>query len=109
MMQKYRFAALVTALTLASVAVADPAAPDARMLGQIEGILNKCAQLDPAHAAEYRDRVKLVAQGADDAALAGVRKSAVYKQAFDAATESLATADGKAALKACTDSLAPAS
>ena len=106
-MKMHRVMFLFTALALAGAALADPTAPDAGTLGRIEGILNKCAQLDPAHAAQYLDEIKMVTQGTSDEAVGKVRKSEAYKQAYDSATDSLAAVAGQEAVKACTGSLAP--
>jgi hypothetical protein len=83
----------------------EPASPNPRALGTAEAILNTCARLDPKHAAQYHERVVAVSQGASSESVAEVRKRAAYKQAYDAATESIGTASGPAALKACRNSL----
>lgn len=96
------------ALGLASLAQAEePTLPDPQSFGAMEGILNKCAELDPAHASQYRDRVKLVTQGASDKVVNDIRKSDAYQQAYDSTVKSIAEVAGQDAVKACKGSLAP--
>jgi hypothetical protein len=101
---------LFAGLALTGAAQADePAAPNAQSLGTIEAILGNCAELDAAHAAQYRDQLKLVTQGASEETMAKVRASDEYQQAYESARKSLAASAGADALKACKGSLAPGS
>jgi hypothetical protein len=85
---------------------AEPARPSGQALGMVEGILGKCAQVDPADAARYRQQVQLVTQGASAKVVAEVRRSDEYQQSYDAVTESLSQVSDEDAIKACTHSLA---
>jgi hypothetical protein len=86
---------------------AESTAPNAQSLGTFEAILDKCAELDAAHAAEYRDQLHAVTQGASEEAIAKLRDSDDYKEAYTAARNSLGKVAGPDALKACKGSLAP--
>jgi hypothetical protein len=100
--------ALGLALGLAQLARAEePAAPSGQTLGMIEGILKKCAEIDPAHAAQYRDQVKIATQDASEKSLSEVRSSEDYKKAYESIAGSLDAVSEADALKACKGSLAP--
>jgi hypothetical protein len=107
-MKSRHIVALCVAFGFAQQAPAsEPAAPNAQSLGVIEAILNHCAVLDPAHAAQYRDQVRPATQGASDKSVREVRGSEEYKRAYESTTESLATAAGPDAVKTCMASLPP--
>jgi hypothetical protein len=94
-------------LAVAQIALADePVRPSGKELGMAEGILSKCAQVDPRDAARYRQQVQMITQGVSAKVVAEVRKSDEYQQAYDAITESLSQVSEENALKACTHSLA---
>jgi hypothetical protein len=94
-------------LVVAQIALAEePARPSGQALGMVEGILSKCAQIDPRDAARYRQQVKMVTQGVSAKVVAEVRKSDEYQQSYDAITESLSQVSDEDAIKACTHSLA---
>ena len=107
-MKSRHILALGVALGFAQLALAaEPTAPNPQSLGMVEGILNKCAELDAPHAAEYRDQVKMVTQDASEKAVAEARSSDEYKKAYDAIMDSLAKVGARDAVKACMGSLAP--
>jgi hypothetical protein len=94
-------------LMVAQVALAgEPARPGGQALGTVDGILSKCAQVDPADAARYRQQVELVTQGVSAKVVAEVRRTDEYQQSYDAITESLSQVSEEDAVKACTHSLA---
>jgi hypothetical protein len=108
MMKARLMMALAIALGLVQLARAEePAAPNAQSLAVIEGILTKCAELDPAHAAQYRDQARLAAQDSSDKTLAEVRSSEDYKKAHESTADSLNAVSEADALRACKASLAP--
>lgn len=94
-------------LVVAQVALSEePARPSGQALGMVEGILSKCAQVDPADAARYRQQVQSITRGVSAKVVAEVRKSDEYQQSYDAITESLSQVSEEDAIKACTHSLA---
>src|SRR5271165_1366303 len=101
-MKSRHILAVGVALGFAQLAPGAEPAPNPQSLGIVEGILNKCAELDPPHAAEYRDQVKMVTQDASEKTVAELRSSDEYKQAYDSITDSLAKVAAKDAVKACT-------
>ena len=112
-MKQKHILALGIALGFSQMALSvEPAAPgahipDAHSLGTIEGIFNKCSEIDPAHAGEYRDRAKKATEGASDNAVSAIRDSDAYKEAYESVSGSIVAGNVKDALKACTGSLAP--
>jgi hypothetical protein len=107
-MKRHRILLVGLALLLASLARADePKAPNPQSLGLIEAITDKCAEIDPDNVARYRAQVKMLTQDASDEAVAKVRKSDDYRQAYDSVADSLAATTGKDAVQACKGSLAP--
>jgi hypothetical protein len=106
-MNYHRILSLCVAPALAQFALAgEPAAPNAQALGMAEGILNRCAQIDPVAANRYRQKLELLTQGASEETVAKVRKSDEYKQAYDSIVDSLGQVDEHDAQRACTASLA---
>jgi hypothetical protein len=95
---------LVLALA-ASTQAQEPSAPNPQTLGLIEGVLDKCAELDPAHAADYHAQVKMISQDASEKVISEIRKSEAYLQAYEAAVESIAAIDAKDAKKKCMNSI----
>jgi len=107
MMKVCRVVSLVAALGLAGVALADPPAPNAQSLGQLEGILKHCAQVDPKGLDLYQGMAKVLTAGVSEDTVAEVRKSSEYQEAYAATLESLEKAAAQDAVKACTDFAAP--
>ena len=75
------------------------------MLGTTEAILAYCAKIDPASESKYRERIKLVTQGASDEELAKARKSDGYQEAHQSVDDFVAKTDEHHAMKACSDFL----
>lgn len=99
---------LTSCVVLAGAQIAlagEPARPSGQTLGMVEGILSKCAQVDPTDAARYRQQVQMITQGVSAKVAAEVRKSDEYQQSFDAITESLSQVSDADAIQACTHSL----
>jgi hypothetical protein len=98
--------ALSAALLLAQPARADEPAPSGQVLGTIEALLNHCAKVDAASAARYQQRLKLMVQGADEKALAEVRTSDEYREAYQTTTDQLGDVTEEDARRTCSSSLA---
>ena len=96
---------LLAAIVAPGLALAEEPAPQAQALATMETILEHCAKLNPVAADQYREQVKLLAQGASEETLAKVRKSDEYQQSRDSTLESLAKVDDQDAQKACAQSL----
>jgi hypothetical protein len=101
-----RIPAVVAAFVLAQAAGAAEPAPSGQVLGTIEAVISHCSKVDAASAAKYQQQLKLIVQGADEEALAEVRNSDEYKQAYQAATDQLGDATGDEARRNCAKSLA---
>ena len=80
---------------------ADEPAPEPRVLGTVEAILEYCVKADPPAADRYKEQVKLLAQGISEETLSKLRESAEYQQAHASVDEILAKADERNAKKAC--------
>jgi hypothetical protein len=93
------------AVAIAPWALAGEPAPDAKSLATIEAILEHCAKVDPADAANYQKRVQLVTQGAGEETLAKARKTDEYLEAHDLTVESLAGVKEPDAKKICSQAL----
>jgi hypothetical protein len=98
---------LGVAIGLCQVAHADdPASPNPQALGTVEAILSSCAHVDPEHASRYQDQVQTLTQGDSNESVVEARRSEEYKQAYDAAMESISAVAVSDAVKACRKSLA---
>jgi len=90
-----------------SVAIALPQLALAKLppkpaLGQVEGTLDFCAQVDQRSAAKYQKYKKILIQGVPEQEVADARKSTEYKEAYDAIGEALGKVPKDQAVKACT-------
>jgi hypothetical protein len=104
-MKPHRILGLYAVTLLARIALADEPAVSAQALGTTEATLDFCTQVDPRNADRYQAQIKILAQGASEKALAKVRKSDEYKQAYDSTTEMFAGIKQRDAVRTCTDSL----
>lgn len=94
-------AALVLAVTwtLAAHGAEPPVAP--QTLGAADATIDFCSTADAPRAEEYRAHAGLFANGASDAQLTELRKTAEYKSAYDAATGALQQMAKEEALGTC--------
>jgi hypothetical protein len=97
---------LSAALVLAQPAQASEPAPSGLVLGTIDALLGYCGSLDPTMAARYQERTKVFVQGVDEEAVAEVRKSDEYKQAYDSTVELFRGVDEESTRRTCSQSLA---
>jgi hypothetical protein len=104
----WRKEALLVCAVLAGVTLvrADGTGPDARTLGITEGILAYCTKVDPPSAVKYRERIKLLVQGASDATLVGVRNSDAYLKARESMNDFVSKVDEHNAKRVCVNGLA---
>jgi hypothetical protein len=79
--------------------------PDARALGIMEALLAYCSKSVPLAAEKRQDQVKLMTQGTSEEALAKVRHSAEYRQAYDAESAFAGNVDERNARRFCSGSL----
>jgi len=94
-------------LLSAQIALSEEPQPvNGQALGMMEGILDKCAQVDTKAAADYRQRVAMLTQGASEDAVAEIRQSDEYKRSYASITESLAQVSEPEVMQACNYSLA---
>jgi hypothetical protein len=93
-------------LTAPTLARADIPEPNARLLGVTEGILTYCTKVDPPSVARYRERIKLLVQGASDATLAKVRNSDAYLKARQSLDDFVSKVDEHNARRVCVNGLA---
>jgi hypothetical protein len=94
------------ALMLAQPAGAAEPTVSAQALGQAEALLSYCSDIDPAAATKYRERVKLLLQGASEETLAKMRKSDEYQQSHDAMGDLFGKFDPESGRRACAQYLA---
>jgi hypothetical protein len=99
-MRFHRIVCLSALLALPNLALAK--LPPNSALGQVEGTLDFCAQIDPQSAAKYQEFKKALVQGEPEKDVAEARKSSEYKEAYDAISEALGKAPKDEAIKACT-------
>jgi hypothetical protein len=92
-------------MVLAKAAVANEPAPDARALGITEAIVSYCSKVDPASAAHYKERIRLVADNASEEKLARLRQSEEYQRAHASVDEFVAKVDEHNSRKVCAESL----
>jgi len=104
----WRKEALLGCAVLAGAALvrADGTGPDARTLGITEGILTYCTKVDPPSADKYRERIKLLVQGASDATLVAVRNSDAYVKARGSMDDFISKVDEHNARRVCVNGLA---
>lgn len=101
-MKKVYVILCVGALAVAPLALAKLSMPP-EALGQVEGTLKFCSDLNPKGEATYKEWGKMLVKGATQEELKDVRESAEYKEAYDAVTEELGKVPKDKALKDCTD------
>jgi len=104
-MKILRIVCLSALLALPNLALAKLPPPSA--LGQVEGTLDFCAQVDPQSAAKYQEFKKALVQGEPEKDVAEARKSGEYKEAYDAIREALGKTPKDDAIKACTSLVGP--
>ena len=104
----WRKEALAACAVLAGAALvrADGKGPDARTLGITEGILTYCTKVDPPSAVKYRERIKLLVEGASDATLVAVRNSDAYLKARESMDDFISKVDEHNAKRVCVNGLA---
>ena len=101
-MKIYRTLCLGAAIALPQLAQADLPIP-AKALGQIEGTLDFCSQLNPKAAAKYKERGKMLVGNASEKDLAKARNSGEYKDSYNWIGDELRKVSKDDAAKACTD------
>jgi hypothetical protein len=102
-MKIHRILCLSALIALPQLALAE--LPPNSALGQVEGTIDFCAQVDPQSAAKYEERKKLLVQGQPEKEVAEARKTTEYKEAHDAIREALGKVPKDQAVKGCTDFL----
>ena len=95
---------LPSLFALSQIAIAESSLPSA-VLGQLEGIVNYCAEADSKLADQYKERGKLVVSGMTDKELSEARQSAEYKDSYDATTGELKKLPADKAVENCRASL----
>jgi hypothetical protein len=98
-MKIYRVLCLCVCIALPGLALAK--LPPSAALGQKEGMLDYCAQIDPQSAAKYEAVKQRLAQGVPVQEVADARNSTEYREAYDAFREALGNAPKDQALNAC--------
>jgi hypothetical protein len=102
-MKIHRILCLSAAIALPQLALAK--LPPNSSLGQVEGTLDFCVQVDSPSAAKYEEFKKRLVQDVPEKEVAEVRKSTEYKEAYDGISEALGKAPKDQAVKACTSLL----
>jgi hypothetical protein len=102
-MKIHRMLCLSALLALPNLALAK--LPPNSTLGQMEGTLDFCAQIDPQSASKYQEFKKVLVQGEPEKDVAEARQTKEYKDAYDAIGEALGQVPKDKALKACTNFL----
>jgi len=102
-MKIHRILCLFAVIALPQLAQAT--LPPNSALGQVEGTLDFCAQVDPPSAAKYEERKKLLVQGQPENEVAEARKTTEYKEAYDSISEALGKVPKDQAVKSCSDFL----
>ena len=100
-MKIHRILCLSAAIALPQLALATKLPPKPA-LGQVEGTLDFCAQVDQRSAAKYQEYKKILIQGVPEKEVAEARNSTEYKEAYDAIGEALGKVPKDQAVKACT-------
>ena len=99
-MEICRILCLSATIAISQLALAE--LPPNSALGQVEGTLDFCAQVDQRSAAKYQKYKKILIQGVPEQEVAEARKSTEYKEAYDAIGEALGKVPKDQAVKACT-------
>src|SRR4029077_2284540 len=102
-MNIHRILCLLAVIVLPQLSLAK--LPPNSALGQVEGTLDFCAQVDPQSVGKYEERKKLLVQGEPEKEVAEARKTTEYKEAYDAIGEALGKVPKDQAVKACTSIL----
>jgi len=102
-MRIYRIHCLVSAIVLSQLALAEPLS--APSLGQVEGILDFCSQVDSKSAPKYRERAQGILGNASEKDMAKARKSGDYKKAYSWINSELHKVSKDDATRTCTDFL----
>ena len=103
-MKMYRMLCLAAALALPILALAKLPFTNAGF-GQVEGILDFCAQADAQNAPKYQEQKKSLVRDVPENEVEEARKTQEYRDAYDSTSDELAKAPTEKAVKACTDSL----
>ena len=88
------------------LARAEGEGPDPKTLGITESMLTYCTKVDAESAAKYRDRVKVLVQGASNDSLAKVRGSDAYRKARASMDDFVSKIDEHNAMRMCSNGLA---
>ncbi len=88
-------------------AQADEPKVDGRTLGITEALLNHCGSIDPAAAERYRKQIRLLVQGASEAALAEVRRSEGYRKGRGSMEDFISKVDERNGKRLCAESVTP--
>jgi hypothetical protein len=92
---------VLTALALTPLALAKLTMPP-QTLGQIEGTLKFCTDVNPKAEAKYKEFGKMLVKEATEEELTKARASSEYKEAYDSITEQLGKVPKDKAVGSCT-------
>jgi hypothetical protein len=88
-----------------SGAWADDAPASARLLGVNEGMLNFCAPRSPTAAAQLRQKIHKLVDGASPSQLAQLRNSHEYREAYDSVSEFVGKVDAHNLARFCAENV----
>jgi hypothetical protein len=102
-MKFHRTLCFCVSIALPPLAVAK--LPPSPAFGQLEGMLDFCAQADSESAVKYKEFKQHLVQDVPEKEVAAARMSTEYKEAYDAINAALGQAPKDQAVKACTSLL----
>ena len=95
---------LLLGLALATCASAGMPFPD-DSLGQLEAVLDHCAQVNPQAASQYQQAKKMLVEQATAAELAKIRAGKPYQEAYERASAELGQQSAEQLSKTCAASI----
>jgi hypothetical protein len=104
-MKTYRMLCLCAAMSLPQFAMAADAPLNKKSLGQVEGIFDFCAKVNP-QIAKYKGTAAPAVGKASQKDLDDARKSDEYKEAYDSITETLTELPKERVAEACNGAVA---
>jgi hypothetical protein len=105
-MKTYRMLCLCAAISLPQFALAAESSLNKKSLGQVEGIVDFCAKVNPQIAKSKGTAAPSVSK-ASQKDLDEARKSDEYKEAYDAITTALTDLPTEQVAEACSNAVAP--
>ena len=99
---KIRAILCLSALAVAPLALAKLTMPP-QALGQVEGTLKFCTDINPKAEAKYKEFGKILVKEATEEELKKARASNEYREAYDSIMEQLGKVPKDKAVAACTD------